>query len=179
MIATTSWNQFVWQTNLLPTESVLEAPFSIRRARSEEREKVTQVALLALTMNTEWYSASSVAAACIKAAGERAFAQHQEPSVLVMTHGSRIIGVSILDVHPDASYHLTSGPWILMEYRNRGLGTALLQASLQELSHHGVVEARAVTRAKSIAARFVYPKFGGEMSAGEAPSLPSEMVQKK
>jgi ribosomal protein S18 acetylase RimI-like enzyme len=48
-----------------------------------------------------------------------------------------------------------------MEYRNRGIGSRLLHASLEALGGRGVSVASGVTRAKTVAARHVYPKFGG------------------
>ncbi len=179
MIVTTPWNHFVWQTASFSTPLILNPPFSVRRARLEEKEKATQVALLSLKMNTEWHDATDVASACIKEAAEAAFFEGSEPSCLVIAHGQRIIGVSILNLHSDAPYHLATGPWVLMEYRNRGLGSALLHASVQELAQHGLTEARGMTRANSITARFVYSKFGGIMSAVAAPALVSEIIKKK
>jgi predicted N-acetyltransferase YhbS len=52
---------------------------------------------------------------------------------LVICHGQRIIGASALSTEMDAENHLLSGPCVLMEYRNRGLGTALLYYSLKQL----------------------------------------------
>lgn len=179
MIVTTPWNHFVWQTTSISTPLILNPPFSLRYARLEEKEKATQVALLSLKMNTEWHDATDVASTCIKEAAEQAFFEGSEPSCLVIAHGQRIIGVSILNLHSEALYHLASGPWVLMEYRNRGLGSALLYASLQELAQRGLTEARGMTRANSTAARFVYSKFAGVMSDVAAPSLVSEIIKKK
>ena len=75
------------------------------------------------------------------------------PSCVVAQHGSRIIGVSVLDADPDSLNHLSSGPVILHEYRNRGLGSALLAASLNFLRQEGLSKVRGVTRANSTAAR--------------------------
>ena len=61
----------------------------------------------------------------------------------------------------------------------RSFGSALLHASLQELAQHELVEARGITRGNSIAARFVYSKFGGVMSDAAAPALVSEVIKKK
>jgi len=87
------------------------------------------------------------------------------PSCVVAQHGSRIIGVSVLDADPDSLNHLSSGPVILHEYRNRGLGSALLAASLNFLRQEGLSKVRGVTRANSTAARFIYSKFGSQQIA--------------
>jgi ribosomal protein S18 acetylase RimI-like enzyme len=49
---------------------------------------------------------------------------------------------------------------ILHEYRNRGLGSALLAATLNFLRAEGLAKVRGVTRANSTPARFIYTKFG-------------------
>lgn len=179
MIVTTPWNHFVWQAASFSAPLILKTPFSVRRALVEEKEKATQVALLSLKMNTEWHDATDVTSTCIQEAAEHAFSEDSEPSCLVIAHGQRIIGVSILNLHSEAAYHLASGPWVLMEYRNRGFGSALLHASLHELAQHGIIEPRGMTRGNSIAARFIYSKFGGVMSAAAPPSLVSEIIKKK
>src|SRR5437660_6752899 len=45
---------------------------------------------------------------------------------LALQHGARIVGGTLLMTDPGAPAQLLLGPCILMEYRNRGLGTLLL-----------------------------------------------------
>ena len=52
-----------------------------------------------------------------------------------------MIGASILVPDPTRGNHLTPGPCVLMEYRNRGLGTALLEESLRQLRAAGLSRA--------------------------------------
>jgi len=56
-----------------------------------------------------------------------------------------------------------------VEYKNRGLGTQMLYASLALLRDRGFSTVRGVTRANGVAARHVYTKFG---SISEAAQLP-------
>jgi GNAT superfamily N-acetyltransferase len=53
---------------------------------------------------------------------------------------------------------------ILHEYRNRGVGSGLLAASLGFLRDKGLSKVRGVTRANSTVARFVYPKFSSSQT---------------
>jgi N-acetylglutamate synthase-like GNAT family acetyltransferase len=76
----------------------------------------------------------------------------------------RIIGGTLLRLDGSASEHLVPGPCILMEYRNRGLGTLLLGAALRQLRDVGVSRAYAIAREGSPAARFLYSKFSGNPS---------------
>jgi GNAT superfamily N-acetyltransferase len=48
-----------------------------------------------------------------------------------------------------------------MEYRNRGFGTWLLQASLQVLKESGLTRATGLARELSPVAKFLYPKYNG------------------
>jgi len=88
----------------------------------------------------------------------------EEGRCLVLLHGARVIGVSVLNVSEEADNNLVSGPCILHEYRSRGLGSQLLRASLVALKDAGLRKAYGVTRARTTSARFVYSKFGGASS---------------
>jgi GNAT superfamily N-acetyltransferase len=48
-----------------------------------------------------------------------------------------------------------------MEYRNRGLGTQLFEASLHLLRQSGVSRASGIARELSPVAKFLYPKCNG------------------
>ena len=69
-----------------------------------------------------------------------------------------------MDTDAEASNHLLSGPMLLHEYRNRGLGSGMLVASLAFLKSKGLQKARGVTRANSTSARFIYTKFSSTQS---------------
>lgn len=83
---------------------------------------------------------------------------------LVLRHGSRIIAGTFLAVDANAAEQFVPGPCVLMEYRNRGLGTLLLGAALLRLREGGLNRVSAVTCEGSPAARFLYPKFAGSPS---------------
>lgn len=85
--------------------------------------------------------------------------------LLVLMHGPRVVGVSAVYPIPGEGPHLLSGITIDYEYQRRGLGTALLQATLRHLADKGLEAAAVLTRETVPAARFLYPKFGGQ--AGE------------
>ena len=85
--------------------------------------------------------------------------EHKPVPCLVVTHGTRIIGASPLDMNRDAECHLVSGPCILNEYRNRGIGTQLLYHSLVALREAGLTQARGITKSNLPVAKFVYSKF--------------------
>jgi predicted N-acetyltransferase YhbS len=137
-----------------------EGADQIRRATREEWEEVLHVLLLGLSMDSTWNDAFAQVEAHLREAAERLF-NASEPLCLVIPKGNRLIAASLLDPGAEASSHLVSGPVVLMEYRNRGLGSRLLQASLEALRGVGIATATGITRDRTEAARYVYPKFGG------------------
>jgi N-acetylglutamate synthase-like GNAT family acetyltransferase len=94
---------------------------------------------------------------------------HREIDCLVITHGNRTIGASLIKPSAEVSNHLLSGPCISSEYRNRGFGSLLLKESLLVVAKHGVSKVFGITRSGSPAAKFVYPKFGGTSESYEMP----------
>lgn len=157
------WICFEWDTASADLSVRAPASLAIRPAAREDRETVSKVVLTAFSMDSAWGDISRRLNESMERFVEEAFAKSREtPSCVVAQHGPRIIGVSVMDADPDSPNHLPSGPMILHEYRNRGLGTALLAASLEFLRASGISKARGVTRANSTAARFIYTKFGSQ-----------------
>ena len=152
------WLRFTWQT-----DKAGAAPAGgdlIRPATREEAEEVLAVLLLSLSMDSGWNDSFAVVERYLRSEVARIF-NEVDPLCLVMPKGSRLIAASLLDPTAEAPFQLLSGPAVLMEYRNRGIGSRLLHASLEALGGRGVSVASGVTRAKTVAARHVYPKFGG------------------
>ena len=141
----------------------------IRRATTEEAAQVLQVMKLSLSMDSDWNGSLAMAEEHLKSSVERLFAGN-EPLCLVVPKGNRIIAASLLDPEPGA-LNIVSGPLVLMEYRNRGIGSLLLHSSFTALRGYGLETARGITRRNSGVARHVYSKFGGvwEPAVFESP----------
>lgn len=97
---------------------------------------------------------------------------HKEVPCLVVTLGQTLVGASVLDLDVDSQNHLISGPSVMAEYRNRGIGGALLHESLRHLASTGLTTARAITRIGVPTAKFLYPKFNSTSSAIEREPAP-------
>jgi GNAT superfamily N-acetyltransferase len=134
--------------------------FNFRVAQADEKETVLNVMRSAFAMDPTWGDIHNTVTGWVGMHAQAAFRQ-TPPSCGAVSHGTRIIGVSLVDFATDAEVHLLSGPCVLHEYRSRGLGSALLHASLELLAGQGLNVVFGLTRAQSTAARFVYPKFGG------------------
>lgn len=168
-----SWICFEWKIAKLPVPARPVAPLVLRPAEKGEEDMVATAIHSAFSMDSAWGGGSSALREYMAASVESAF-KNPAPSCVVLLHGTRIVGASAIDAGSDADNHLPTGPCILHEYRNRGLGTELLRASLEFLHEQGVSSARGVTRSNSIAARFIYPKFGGVLIPYAGIPVPGE-----
>ena len=155
-----SWLCFEWKTSGLPKDEVYFEPFTIRVAEKSEQDGIFKAIKSAFSMDSVWGDVSRPLTEKIGIDLDAGFSL-PDPSCVVLVHGSRVIGASVLDINPGAENHLSSGPCILHEYRNRGLASGLLGASLAFLQKKDIPVVRGLTRANSITARFIYPKFGG------------------
>lgn len=156
----TPWLRFFWQTAKLPPAlATTEGGDLIRHATREEGEDVLKVILLSLSMDAAWNGFYAQAEGYLRVAIGRLF-NAEEPLCLVIPKGNRLIAASLLDPNPDAASNLISGPSVLMEYRNRGIGSRLLHSSLTSLHEKGLATVTGITRKKSVAALHVYSKFG-------------------
>jgi GNAT superfamily N-acetyltransferase len=158
-----SWICFEWELASLELPVPSVPPLILRPAEKGEEETALKVLLTAFAMDTAWGDISRRLEEGMGRYVEEAF-DRPDPSCIVALHGQRVIGASLLDANPDAGNHLLSGPMILHEYRNRGVGSGLLASSLIFLRDKGLTKVRGVTRANSTVSRFVYPKFSSVQS---------------
>ncbi len=160
----TRWVSFTWDLERVELPELLPPrQYRIALAGVEDQELMQGVIYKSLALDPSWNATLPDVSAAVTASLARAFAA--EPTLrLVLRHGARTIGGTLLVPEANATEHFVPGPCILMEYRNRGLGTLLLVAALRQLREAGLIRACAITRQGSPAARFLYPKFGGNPS---------------
>lgn len=165
------WQRFHWSLGKdLDTSRPVLPPFVFREAEKADLEAVLKVVSSALLMERAWTGTAADFSRGLDARCESAF-DGEQPACVVVQHGSRVIGASVLCLDPAAGAHLITGPCVLHEYRSRGFGTALLQQSLERLYREGLREVFALARVNSTASRYVYPKFGGTVVPDEVPRL--------
>lgn len=166
------WKRFTWQLpKLPPLELTLPGHFTIRAAAREEAKAVAHVVMTAFSLDSAWSDSLNLFKDRLELQLDLAFNRESTPA-LVITHGPRIIAASVLNTEVDADSHLVSGPCVLSEYCNRGLGTALLHASLRQLREAGLTKAAAITKENTPACKFVYRKFGADSVGYEySPAL--------
>lgn len=162
------WTRFRWKLTNFPGGDGAElGPYTFRRAEESEASIVERTILTAFSQDSGWSDDSRVFVESLEPKLETAFGEGP-PLCLVVQHGSRIIGASLLTAAVDAPNHLLTGPCILHEYRSRGIGSVLLHASLDALRESGLSIAHGLAPRLSPAAKYVYPKFGGLAEAWQS-----------
>ena len=161
------WKRFTWQLKNLPQlEQKLPAHFITRTATRDEAKIVAHVVITAFSLDSTWSDTLNQFRERLEMQLDLAFQRETFPAI-VITHGPRIIAASVLNTDPDAESNLVSGPCVLSEYCSRGLGSALLHASLKQLSDAGLPKVTGITKENTTACKFVYPKFGSSSAPHE------------
>jgi hypothetical protein len=155
------WVRFSWDLGDLPALD-LELPehYRIEPATTEDEIALRQVISRCFRLDPVWSPALHETLQMIESWVGRAL-QSDRHICLALRHGTRIIGASVLSLDPESDNHLSPGPCVSMEYRNRGFGSRLLEHSFNMLGEGGVTRAFALTRGNTSVARFLYPKFHG------------------
>ncbi len=166
------WTRFTWElAQLPPLETLLPECYHVRVAERGEEKAVTTVILNAFAQDSAWSDVLPDFRARLQLQIDQLFERDEVPA-MVVCHGQRIIGASALSIAQESENHLPSGPCVLMEYCNRGLGTALLYYSLKQLQLTGMKWAHGITKDNVVASKFIYPKFGSVSHAYEfEPSM--------
>lgn len=154
--------RFRWSLAELPSDAArIPKPYIVRPASEQELEDALRVIRSSYELDPEWSGCAKHIQEYVLPAVRRAFAD--EATCLFVQHGNRIIGASAYLPHPgDDGIHLVSGPCVLTEYHNRGIGAALLAGTLEALRSLGLTEAVGQTRPNSPSAKFLCSKFGGQ-----------------
>ena len=136
----------------------IDSHYRIRHAVAAEEETVRRVVFTAFSLDMDWTDSMKLMREGLERRVDRIFVEKEVPC-LVITHGTRIIAASALDHEQNSESHLITGPCVLNEYRNRGLGSGLLYQSLITLREAGIKRAYGVSKDNVPAAKFLYPKF--------------------
>ena len=165
------WVRFTWDLDQLPVPASLPEHYHFAPASRAEEKELRAVISRAVAHDTSWGDAIHEVNSMMQGWLDHAFEPESNGICLALRHGSRIIGTSILVPNPAAEDHLAPGPCVQMEYRNRGLGSALLGESLRHLREAGLTRATALAKGNGPVARFLYPKFNGMVAPGATPLL--------
>ena len=167
------WVRFNWDLEKLPASgSVLPKHYHFAPAGEDDASEVRTVITRSFAHDSSWGEAIHEVNGLLDSWLERVFSE-ENPSgqCVTLRHGLRIIGAAILMPDSPAEDHLSPGPSVLMEYRNRGLGGALLGESLRLLREAGLTRASARAKRNSPVAKYLYPKFNGIAAPDDKPML--------
>jgi GNAT superfamily N-acetyltransferase len=166
------WVRFSWDLDKLPPlGAALPEHYHFVAATGADEKELRAVIARSFAHDTSWGDAIHEVEGMIDGWLVRALKPEDGGICLALRHGLRMIGASILIPAPAAENHLSPGPCVQMEYRNRGLGTALLGESLRRLREAGLSRATAHTKSNAPVAKFLYPKFNGTLTPGDTPLL--------
>jgi predicted GNAT family acetyltransferase len=166
-----NWIRFSWDLTQLPAfQNELPEHYEIGPATAEDQVELRKVISSSFVLDPAWSPAMQEVMERIDLWLEHAFAS-PTCTFLALRHGLRIIGAAVISQDPDADIHLTPGPCISMEYRNRGFGTRLLEQSLTKLRDSGLRQAVGVAKENAPVTKFLYTKFNGTSSPHEFPPL--------
>jgi hypothetical protein len=160
--------RFEWNLADVPSEAgEIAPPFVLRPAGEQEAEDGLRVVESSYNLDPQWSGCAKHIDGTILPAIARLF--EGPATCLFVLHGNRVIAASAYDPEPADGIHLVSGPCVFMEYRNRGIGGALLGATLLALRERGVTRAVGCARPGSSAAKYLCGKFGGREVVPAAP----------
>lgn len=166
-----NWVQFTWDLTTLPASPAdLSEHYEITAATAEDEKELRKVITSSFALDPEWNPTMNEVMQTIDGWLEGAF-ESETKTTLVLRHGLRIIGASVLSLEREADNHLSPGPCILMEYRNRGFRTKLLEGSLRALREAGLDRAIGIAKENSPVTKFLYTKFGGTASPHHSSPL--------
>ena len=165
-----NWIQFCWDlTALSQPKTELPEHYQISIATSDDEKEFRRVISSSFTLDATWNPTTKEVTKTID--GWLDEASGTDASVhLALRHGARIIGAAVVCVDPAAQNHLSPGPCILMEYRNRGFGTCLLERSLATLRDRGLTRACAIAKSNSPVTKFLYTKFNSSQAPFDSSS---------
>ena len=153
--------RFRWKlADLKTSEVVMPGPYTLRPAAEQEVEEAMRVMQASYNLDPEWSGCAKHIDEVVLPGVREAFGD--EATCLFLLHGNRVIAASAYNPEPSDGIHLVSGPCVLTEYRNRGIGGTLLHATLEALRAHGVTEACGQVRPGTPSAKFLCTKFGGQ-----------------
>ena len=159
-----NWIQFRWDLARLPKfDAVLPEHYEIGVATAENEAELRKIIASSFVLDPTWNPATQDVMEAVDLWLNRAFTS-PTTACLALRHGLRIIGASVISQNPQGDIHLSPGPCVSMEYRNRGFGTRLLEQSLTKLRDAGLKEAIGIAHEKALVTKFLYPKFNGTPS---------------
>lgn len=165
--------RFRWNLQDLPSDiPQFPKPYKQRGAEKHELADAISVVKASYNLDPEWSGYGKHLEEVVLPGLKSCF--EDDVFCLFVFHGNRVIAASAYAPEPGDGVHLVTGPCVLVEYRNRGIGGALLAATLTALRENGVKTATGQTRPRTPSAKFLFTKFGGTEIPSPTTLTPGE-----
>lgn len=163
--------KFTWELGKIK-EPATELPFGLQSSliTAEEESDLYEVLAKSAGLDSSLLDAGRPLQRYFSEQAQRLWKAKQKRSLAVY-HGDRMIAGTVYLLKEEEPVQLVSGPCVLSEYRNRGIGLWLLQYSLYDLQSQGVKKVSGICKQHSILGKYLYPKFGGAGESCEAFSV--------
>ena len=159
-----NWLRFTWDLTTLPDAlPALPEHYDLTLGGRDDEKELRKVIASSFTLDPTWNPSMKEVMQTIDGWFDGAD-ESGKNAYLALRHGVRIIGAAMVSLEADSDNHLCPGPCILLEYRNRGFGTKLLERSLAMLREAGLPRASAIGKENSPVSKFLYTKFDSVQS---------------
>ncbi|MES2309152.1 MAG: GNAT family N-acetyltransferase [Verrucomicrobiota bacterium] len=168
------WLEFEWDLKTLPAfDAKLATRLHLEVLGISDSKAVELMMHRALSSENGWSAFIEQRMNLISTAIHQ-YVPRNEVTMVAIKDGTRVIAAALVSEKEDLFLPLVAGVYVSLEYRCRGLGTALLYAALAYLKDKGMAKARVVTRANLPSAKYLYPKFNSLKK--EVAYSPQEML---
>ncbi|PWU23385.1 MAG: hypothetical protein C5B48_08690 [Candidatus Rokuibacteriota bacterium] len=152
------WVRFEWSLAGREFPARDMAGYRLRAAVPGDVDAMLEVVCAAYASDPAW---RGLVADIKRRVGTRIRESLRDPGAhfVVAEHGPRVVGLDGVALDHSTGQNFITGICVVPEHQGRGLGGALLAASLAWLRDQGLAIATVTTNAKSVAAR-VYQRFG-------------------
>lgn len=153
------WVEFEWDLKSLPAyDAKLASRLHIEVVGIADSKSVEEIMHRGFSTENGWSAFLEQRLNLISTAIHQ-YVPRNEVTMLTIKDGTRIVAAVLVSEKEGLFLPLVAGVTVLMEYRCRGLGTALLYAALAYLKDKGIPKAKIITRANLPSAKYLYPKF--------------------
>jgi len=159
VISANAWVRYDWDLAQLPRPDALPEGYELGTARPDDRETVLETVLAAYGSDPVWRPHLDA----IRGRMGPRIAEtigRLDAAYLVVGHAGAWAAVSGIAREHWTDQNLLTGICVLPAHQRRGVGRALLLASLRGLCTLGCHDARVYTEAGSLADQKIYPLFG-------------------
>jgi N-acetylglutamate synthase-like GNAT family acetyltransferase len=167
------WVRFDWNLSELPVPIPFPATYTIDSAPESDRDEMLRTVLKAYASDAIWQRQLSAILLRMTQRFDETLGLANNTYLVVRRRGG-IVAVSGVARDHWTDQNLLTGICVVPDHQRKGIGRALLLASLHAVKAFGCETARVYTETNSLADRKIYPLFGSTRTSGV--SYPGERL---